>query len=338
MKDLTPIYHKSDKIIFADRCKPLIEAADAQHLKLHGLARASYPGLPLRTKDLPGLLSVGIWDAPKNQQWGLTTHYNEGIEVTFLETGKLVFEAEKKYTLEPGDMTITRPWQPHSLGDPNITPSRLHWIILDVDVRKPHQKWQWPQWLILDPEDLKQLTILLRQNENPVWSAGNEIAGCFKKIAHVLTKPENSLQISRLTILINELFLSLYESLKKRQMKLKPELITSHRTVELFLQSLSEDQELLSREWTIDSMADYCHLGVTHFTRLCKLLSNMTPIQYLNHQRIEAAAIMMRQKPDLSMTEVAFRCGFNSSQYFATVFKRLRGCTPKVYKNSTVIP
>ena len=231
-------------------------------------------------------------------------------------------------------MTITRPWQPHSLGDPNITPSRLHWIILDVDIRKPHQKWQWPRWLILDPEDLKQLTILLRQNENPVWPAGNGVADCFRKITQALMESKNSLLISRLTILINELFLSLYESLKNRRMKLKPELIASHRTVELFLQSLTDNKELLSREWTADSMADYCHLGVTHFIRLCKLLSNMTPIQYLNNQRIEAATMMMRQKPEFSMTEVAFRCGFNSSQYFATVFKRFKGRTPKAYKNS----
>lgn len=334
MNKQTTVYLYSKKIIVADRCKPLIEAANDQQLKLHGLSRTGYPGSPLGAKDLPGLLSIGIWDVSKNQQWGLKTHCNEGIELAFLETGKLVFKVEKKYSLKPGDMTITRPWQPHSLGDPTIDPSRLHWIILDVGVRKPHQKWQWPRWLILDPEDLKQLTILLRQNENPVCSTGNGIADCFKKIAQVLIKPKDSLRISRLTILINELFLSLYECLKNRRMKLNPELITSHRTVELFLLDLTENKELLSREWTVDSMADYCHLGVTHFIRLCKLLSNMTPIQYLNNQRIEAAAIMMQQKPELSITEVAFQCGFNSSQYFATVFKRLRGDTPKAYKYS----
>jgi AraC-like DNA-binding protein len=334
MKSITSKYRLSDRIIVADRCKPLTDAAKAHQLKLHGLARANYPGTPLNAKDLPGLLSLGMWDTPSKQHWSLKTHCNEGIELTFLEAGKLAFEVEQKYTLKPGDMTVTRPWQPHSLGDPTITPSRLHWIILDVGVRKPHQKWQWPRWLVLGPKDLEQLTVLLRQNENPVWSVGNEIADCFKKVAHILTESKTTLQISRLTILINELFLSLYVSLKSRRMKLKPELISSHRTVELFLQSLSDDRELLSREWTINSMADYCHLGTSHFTHVSKLLSNMTPMQYLNHQRIETAAVMMRQKPELSITEVAFRCGFSSSQYFATVFKRLKGSTPRTYKCS----
>jgi AraC family L-rhamnose operon regulatory protein RhaS len=300
MRKKPPTYRQQKKVIIADRCKPVIQASRTGQVVLHSLARAGYPGHPLNTKDLPGLLSIGHWDAAKTQHWGLDTHCNEGIELTFLETGKLAFKAGKKHILKPGHMTITRPWQPHSLGDPNITPNRLHWVILDVGIRKPHQKWHWPKWLILDPADLKKLTTLLRQNETPVYSASASIASCFKRIANVLKTPKNSLQISRLTILINELFLSLYETLKKRHVKLKPELTTSHRTVELFLESLIANNELLKRQWSINLMADHCHLGVTHFTGLCKTLSNMTPMQYLNTQRIEAAIKMMQAQSQRS--------------------------------------
>ncbi len=327
-----PEYRVQHTTYVADRCKPLTQAAKQGNIAFHALARHGYPGSPLHPKELEGIMSVGFWDASAKQEWGLETHCNEGIELTFMETGRLNFTVEKKYTLKPGDMTLTRPWQPHSLGDPCITPGRLHWVILDVGVRKPHQKWRWPQWFILEPEDIKQLTVLMRQNENPVGSAGPGIAACFQKIAKVLQGADNSLKISRLTILINELFLSLYETLKNRRMKLEPELITSNRTVELFLESLIGNQQLLARQWSIDSMADFCHLGVTHFTRLCKTLSNMTPMQYLNTQRIEAAAMMMQQKPERSITEIAFHCGFNSSQYFATVFKKIKGQSPKQYQ------
>jgi AraC-like DNA-binding protein len=333
MKDRTPKNRKKDATAVADRCKAPAQAARDHKISLHALARSGYPGQPLGKQDVPGLLSVGFWDVPSLQQWGLGTHTNEGIELTFLETGKLAFQLDKKFTLKPGHMTITRPWQPHALGDPNITPGRLHWIIFDVGVRKPHQKWQWPDWLVLTPADLKELTILLRQNETPIWSAGNEIANCFKKIAELIQSPKSSLRISRLTILLNELFISLYEMLKKRQVKLEPELTTSYRTVELFLESLRGNRQLLCQQWNIDAMADYCHLGVTHFTRLCKTVSNMTPMQYLNSQRIDMAIVVMQENPELSITDVAFRCGFNSSQYFATVFKRFKGCNPNKYRH-----
>ena len=332
MKKKPPKYYSNNIIVTADRCDPLINASQRKEVTLHTLARAGYPGTALSPDELPGLLSVGYWNAAHQQNWGLDTHCNEGIELAFLESGKLAFQADKKYTLKPGTMTITRPWQPHSLGSPTITPSRLHWIILDVSVRKPHQKWKWPKWLILDPADLNRLTALLSQNETLVWSVGAEILTCFGRIADVLKSPKSSVNISRMTILINELFLSLYETLSKRRLKLEPELITSHRTVELFLNDLNQNSKLLFQEWTIDHMADYCHLGVTHFTRLCRTLSNMTPMQYLNSQRIQASIHMMQTDPELSITDIAFRCGFNSSQYFATVFKQFKGCQPRHYK------
>ena len=87
------------------------------------------------------------------QDWGEDLHRNEGIEFLFLETGSTKFIAdEKKYHLQAGDFTITRPWQLHKLGEPNIGPGRLHWLIIDVGVRRPHQEWQWPDWVVLAKE------------------------------------------------------------------------------------------------------------------------------------------------------------------------------------------
>lgn len=332
MSKMPPIYRRQNKTIVADRCKPLTQAAKTGQVALHALTRNGYPGSPLAKKELPGLLSMGFWDVPAPQHWGLDLHCNEGIELTWLETGRLVFNLDRRYTLKPGDMTITRPWQPHSLGNPYITPGRLHWLILDVGASKPHQRWVWPDWFILTPADLGRLTTLLRQNEAYVWTTGDDIAAVFRQIAEIIQSPKNTLRLSKLTILVNELLLSLYELLKTRRVHLKPELTTSERTVELFLDNLKSSPELLTREWTIQSMARYCDLGVTHFTRLCKTLSNRTPMQYLNYQRIEAAINLMQSHPQLTLTDIAFRSGFNSSQYFATVFKRYRGVPPSRYK------
>jgi len=58
----------------------------------------------------------------------------------------------------------------------------------------------------------------------------------------------------------------------------------------------------------------------------------MTPIEYLNSCRVEAASHLLLNQPDLSITQVAYACGFNSSQYFATAFQVFKGCTPSKFR------
>jgi AraC-like DNA-binding protein len=328
------IFQLRDTTYTADRCDPLIRAVKKGQIHLQTLARAGYPGKPLQKGELPGVLSVGFWDAAVRQEWGLDFHCNEGIELTFLETGRMPFKVhDKLYTLRPGKMTITRPWQPHALGNPTIEPGRLHWLILDVGVRRPHQPWRWPSWFVLTQSDLQKLTRLLRENETSVWNADASMQSIFRQIGQFIQAPRTSLRISRLTVLINELFLLLFEILDRKKIILEPNLTTTQRTVEMFLREL-DNPSLLQQEWTIQKMARQCHLGVTHFTRLCRKLTNLTPGQYLNYQRIEMAAELLCRQPHRTITEIAFECGFNSSQYFATLFGHIKGASPNQFRKA----
>ena len=104
-----------------------------------------YPGKRLPEKCLQEVCSVGVWDASKTQNWGLDWHRNEGVEITYLEKGSLGFSVDGwEGQLMPGNLTVTRPWQKHRVGNPEVGASRLHWLILDVGVRQPHFAWQWP--------------------------------------------------------------------------------------------------------------------------------------------------------------------------------------------------
>ncbi len=333
LQDLPFIYQEHGKTFTADRCGPLINAVEQGKTRLNALSRMGYPGKPLKTNELSNVLSVGYWDAVGAQNWGLQTHRNEGIELTFMETGGMEFTVNtERYSLKPGSLTAVRPWQPHSLGAPNIGPGRLHWVILDVGVRRPHQKWNWPNWFILSPEVLKDLTILLSHNETPVWTASSDISNCFRQIASVLDKDGPLCQVSHLAVLINQLFLSLYEMLGSKKIPLEPDLTRSQRTVELFLQNLRDTPRLLYEIWSVEMMAEHCGLGLTHFTRLCREVSNMTPAQYVNYYRIQSAGRLLKKDPGRSITDIAMECGFSSSQYFATIFRQVKGVSPKEYR------
>jgi AraC family L-rhamnose operon regulatory protein RhaS len=182
-----------NRIYHADSCDPLVEAADNKELKLSAVGRRTYPGLKLPDDRLVELCSLGYWDATKDQSWGLPWHRNEGIEITLVDCGRVNFEVgQQNFQLTPNSVTITRPWQMHKVGSPNVTACRLHWIILDVGVRQPHTPWQWPEWMVLAPDDLTLLTDILRGNEQPVWKASSGICNCFENLKGIVDKFRNS--------------------------------------------------------------------------------------------------------------------------------------------------
>jgi AraC-like DNA-binding protein len=327
------IFHDSRHRYYADTCLPLKRAAEAGRVSLRAAAHGPYPGAALPAKILPEIRTVGYWDAPGTQDWGLPLHRNEGIELTYLSRGQLAFGVEgEKIPLHRGNLTITRPWQRHRVGNPNVSASRLYWLILDVGVRRPNQAWKWPCWLILSREERRELTTLLRHNEQAVWSADARVARCFEKLDGLLKDENAPPDRTSLAIWTNELLLAVLHMLRGQKIELNEALTSSQRTVELFLEDIPHR---IGEPWTVDSMAEQCGLGRTRFVHYCRQIANLSPIHYLARCRIDAARKLLDEQPDLPIIQVALTCGFSSSQYFATVFKSLMGYPPRTMRVKT---
>jgi AraC-like DNA-binding protein len=306
-----------------DRCEPQNRAIKTGKINFHALTKGHYPGTPVPENILPGLNSLGFWNAGGAQDWGEDPHRNEGVEIIFLETGSTAFAADqKKYDLRAGQFTITRPWQLHKLGAPNIGPGRLHWFIIDVGVRRPHQNWHWPAWMVLTKDDLAELTRKLRHNENPVWNATPAITQCFRELARTVEAWHQPYAVSRLATNLNQLFLSILDALSEQQTHESPSLTSHQRTVELFLREVENNPGTSSEPWTLKSIAEHCGMGVTAFSKYCRELVNAGPMEFLNRCRLDRAAQQLREKSGRSITDIALACGFNSSQYFSTRFRQ----------------
>ncbi len=328
-----PQYQDENRTYSADRCRPVIEAVAAGKLRQESLVHGHYPGRRLPRGVLNDVRMLGFWDADTDQDWGLDWHQNEGIELTFLENGRLDFAVDqKRFRLLANDLTVTRPWQSHRVGNPHITASRLHFLILDVHVRRPHQPWQWPSWLVLTRTDREDLTRFLRQNEQPVWATTLEVADCFRRIGRAVEASEMTDNISRLTVFLNELFVLLLDMFRAQRIELDRSLTSTQRTVRLFWESLEASVERAALEWTVQRMARQCKLGVTRFTQCTKELTNLAPGHYLNHCRLKLARRMLWEHPELNVTQVALACGFTSGQYFATLFRERFGMPPSAYR------
>lgn len=323
-------FRTSSELYHADTCEPLKAAAADGQLKLEALGRGSYPGTRLPENDLKEIFMVGYWNASFEQNWGLDWHCNEGLEIGYLTAGKLPFQVDQKiYQLNAGDLTITRPWQRHRVGNPHVPANHYSWLILDVGMRRPNQPWKWPDWLLFPQASLSRLTDMLRQNEQPVWQANREIARCFERIDETVSLGNGIANQTRLKILINELIVNLAELLESRKPQLDESLTGSERAVLLFLENLDRR---LDEPWTLDSMAKTCGLGRTQFTQYCRKLVNVAPVEYLTRRRLDFAVRLLLDQPELSVTNIAFLCGFQSSQYFSKVFREHHSHSPSEYR------
>ena len=324
------IFRAAGRTFVANRCHPLAKAAEAGEVKLHAFGRAGYPGLRLPARELPGLSSVGSWDAPSCQSWGLPLHRNEGIEISFLASGEIAARIEHRLqTLRHDEFLITRPWQPHQLGNPYVGASRLIWLILDIGVRRPHQEWRWPAWIVLSRTDLAELTRCLRQNEQFIWPGSPDIRRCFLGIARAVAEAQTARHTSRLAVLINEVLLAVLDNFRARRFPLRQSLTSTERTLQQFVAELGGS---LGEPWTVEKMAASCHLGVTRFVHHFRQATNLSPAHYLAKARVQQASQLLMSDPQRSITEIAFDCGFSSSQYFANVFTRQKGLSPRNFR------
>ena len=82
---------------------------------------------------------------------------------------------------------------------------------------------------------------------------------------------------------------------------------------------------------TLQELSASVSMSPKYFCRFFSEMTHQTPVDYLNRQRIEEACLQLAATDD-SITEIAYRNGFNDLSYFIRTFKKYKGMTPGKYK------
>jgi DNA-binding response OmpR family regulator len=83
-------------------------------------------------------------------------------------------------------------------------------------------------------------------------------------------------------------------------------------------------------ELSIEQFGEQMHLSRTQLYRKIKALTGMSPSMFVSTLRLKVAAELLTDT-SLSVSEIAYKVGFNTPSYFTTSFRRLYGVAPTDY-------
>lgn len=111
----------------------------------------------------------------------------------------------------------------------------------------------------------------------------------------------------------------------------RPALPTVHAPDWRIRRTLEHIEETLHADIGLTDLAREVGLSTSQYLRIFRASMGCTPYAWVTRRKVERAAALLAASPK-GITEIAAELNFSSSQQFATVFKRVMGLPPTVYR------
>lgn len=93
------------------------------------------------------------------------------------------------------------------------------------------------------------------------------------------------------------------------------------------------DDNIADSTLRVGKLAERCGISEVYFRQEFKRFYGKAPLEYLKERRIELAKMLL-DTGLYTVTEVAFRAGFENSSYFSAEFRRMVGKSPREYRDA----
>lgn len=113
----------------------------------------------------------------------------------------------------------------------------------------------------------------------------------------------------------------------KKSLKVTADRIAEDRIKEI----ISYIHEHAGEKIELKDIADLVRLSRSECSRTFKSYTGQNLFDYINQYRINIS-IDLLMNTSLPLSDIAYRCGFNSQSYFSTKFRGLKGCSPQEFR------
>ena len=136
-------------------------------------------------------------------------------------------------------------------------------------------------------------------------------------------------------ILIQSLILKLVYLLNNASHSLTKTIKTSNN-LQIIEDTLTYINNHLYEELSLEKLAEMANFSATYFHKLFKTATRKRLHAYIEEQRIKKA-INLLISTNMTLTQIAYECGFSSQSYFSYAFKRHMKTTPRQYVQSLAV-
>lgn len=253
------------------------------------------------------------------QQWarpGLYPHaHPDAFEVCLLTRGQVNWWVEERgYTLSAGDVFITQPGERHGAIGSIVQPCELYWVQFVVD--------DLSGWDHDGKDSLRRALALLPER---FFHASSGLAAC---IMALVTEHRRSDQYSK-TAARAALQTALIAIVRESSEAHKPSL---SRPVQ---QALIWMTDRIEEPFNVEEVAAAVGFSAARLQARFQQEMSTSVGEHRSRLRLQRAKELLAGT-DVSVTEIAHRLSFPSSQYFATFFRRRVGVTPSRYRQQVL--
>ena len=148
-----------------------------------------------------------------------------------------------------------------------------------------------------------------------------------------ITKPFNTnILISRCNNLVNSR-IQLQEKFSQQPQAFAQMLATNPMDKDILDRAMDIiDLHLDDTEFNVNVFARELGIARTNLFTKLKAITGQTPNEFILTIRLKKAAMMLRNNPELNITEISEKIGFSSSRYFSKCFKDVYRVSPMAYR------
>ncbi|ALM08207.1 AraC family transcriptional regulator [Sediminicola sp. YIK13] len=178
------------------------------------------------------------------------------------------------------------------------------------------------------------------ENENNHWELDNSAS-------HLINNTDVNLLIERLTytftnnnkskdvlldLMIQELIVRLLQTKAKSLILSNTNQLFNDTRMGMVIKFIKEN--LTNKDITVDLLAKKAHMSASHFHKKFKNTLGISPIDYINSEKIKFSKKLIKEGRDFRLSEIAFKSGFNNTSYFNRQFKKHELITPTKFMQS----